>query len=372
MIKRLSTLKVLSFVLIFIFPCASFSASDIGETVIKRGTVNDDYYVASDSVNIDAEVAGDAVVAGGDLFIGRRIQGDIMAVGGSVNIRGEILDDVRVIGGDVNIDATIGDDLAVAGGEIKVFSTTSTGGEAWLAGGDVDMAGTINKGLSIVAGTIRISGTVRGDVVLEGGEIHILEGALIEGSLRYKSANKATIHPDAKIIGDISYEEKKWDHPHRAYGIFFSITMIAAAIVLFLLFPGFTLSSVEKISSDPWKNLGVGFALVILTPVAAILLMSVVLGIWIGLSILALYFVALLLGFLISCFFLGDWGARRLRKNITTTGRRLFSVALGIIFVGIIQLIPVIGGLFIFVLLLSGLGAVASQLHCVYRQSDKA
>ena len=372
MTRQRNIIKALTLGLMLIFPFPSFSAQDTGETVTKRETINDDYYAAGGTVDIDADIGGDLVVSGGELFIGRRIQGDVTAAGGSVNIHGEILDDVRTAGGEINIDATIGDDLVAAGGAIRVSPATSIGGETWLAGGDVYMAGTINRGLSIAAGNIRLSGTIHGDVKLEGEQIHILEGALIEGSLHYRSPNEAKIHPAAKIIGKITYEQTEWGHPHRAFGIFFSLTMIVAAIVLFRVLPGFTLSAADRIAADPWKSLGVGFALVVATPIAAALLMGIVLGVWVGLSILALYFVALLLGLLISCFYLGDWGARRLHKNLTTTGRRLVSVSIVIILLGFIQLIPVIGCLLTFALLLFGLGAGILQLHFVYSQSGRA
>lgn len=361
--------RALFFGLILIFPLSTLSAQDAGETVTKRGVVNDDYYAAGGTVNIDADIAGDVVVSGGELFIGHRIQSDVMAAGGSISISGEILDDVRTAGGEINVDANVGDDLIAAGGEIRVSPGTSTGGEAWLVGGDVHMAGTINKRLLIGAGSIRISGTIHGDVVLEGREIEILKGALIEGSLHYKSPNEAKIHPDAKIIGNVTSEQVEWDHPHRRYGIFFSFTLLVAGIVLFLLFPGYTMSAAGRVSTDPWKSLGIGFALLVVTPITALLLMIIVLGVWVGLSILALYFVALLVGLLVSCFFLGDWGARLLHKDVTTTGRRLFSVTIAIFLLGLIQFIPVIGGLFIFTLLLLGLGAGILQLQVVYRQS---
>jgi len=367
--RRRNFFTVLSLSLMLIVPFSAFSLPDTGETVTKRGVINDDYYSAGGTVNIDADVAGDIVVSGGDLFVGHRIQGDLIAAGGSISIRGEILDDVRIAGGEIVVDATIGDDLIAAGGNIRISSGTSTGGNAWLAGGDVFMAGTVNKELSIVAGDIRIVGTVHGDVELQGGEIQILEGTLIKGNLHYKSPNEARIHPAAKIMGTVTYEQMEWDRPHRGYGFFFSLTLLVAGIVLFWLFPGFTTTAAGRIALNPWKSFGVGFVLLVVAPIAAVLLMGIVLGVWVGLSVFALYFVALPVGLLISCFFLGDWGARLLHKDIATTGRRILSITIVIILLGFIQLIPVIGGLFIFVLLLLGLGAGILQLHFVYRQS---
>lgn len=371
--RRRNIIKALFFGLIMISPLSSFSSStDSGEVVTKRGTVNADYYAAGGTVNIDADIAGDVVVSGGDLFIGHNIQADVMAAGGSINLSGEVQDDVRIAGGKINIDANIGDDLFAAGGEIRVSSGTYIGGGAWLAGGDVNMAGTINKDLHIWAGDIILSGIIHGDVELGGGEIQILEGTVIDGSLHYKSPNEATIHPDAKITGNVTYEQTEWDDSHRGSGIFFSLTLIVAGIVLFLVFPSFTMSAAARVASDPWKSLGVGFALLVVTPIAALLLMSIVLGMWVGLSILAFYLVALPIGLLISCFFLGDWGAKLLHKDVTTKGRRLLTVSIAIIFLGLLHLIPVVGFLLTFTLLLFGLGAGVSQLHYVYRRSNTA
>lgn len=368
--KQRTIITTLIIGLIFIFPLSSFASIDTNERVVKQGVVNDDYYAAGETINIDADVAGDVVISGGDLFIGHRIQGDLMAVGGSINLRGKILDDVRIAGGEISIDATISDDIFAAGGKVNVSSGTSVNGEAWLGGGDIYMGGTINKGLHIGGGNIIISGTVHGDVELEGGDIQIIKGTLIEGNLHYKSPNEAMIHPDAKIMGKVVYEESEWDDSHQSYGVFFSLTMIIASFVLFWLFPGFTISSASRINSDPWKSLGVGFAMLIVAPIASILLMGIMLGVWVGLSIFALYFVALPIGYLIGCFFVGDWGARLLHKDVTTTSRRLLSVAIAIAIIGILQLIPVLGGLLTFALILLGLGAGILQLQFVYRQTD--
>jgi cytoskeletal protein CcmA (bactofilin family) len=348
------------------FPC--FAMQDAGETVIQRGSVNDDYYAAGSKVDVDADIAGDLVVAGGDLFIGNHVQADVIAAGGTINLRGQVADDVRVAGGEITIDANIADDLIAAGGEIRVTSATDVGGDAWLAGGEVTIDGTINKDLYVGAGNIQIGGTIHGNVTLEAGEIHILKNAIIDGNLHYKSPQKATISPDARIAGTITYEETEWEQPHRGYGIFFSLTMLVASIVLFLLFPGFTVSAARRVSAQPWQSLGLGLLLLIITPLIVVLLVSIVLGVWVGLSVMALYLVALPIGFLISCFFLGDWGAGLLQKDVSTKGRRILSVAIVIILLGLIQIIPFIGGLLIFVLLLFGLGATVLQIQNVYSQ----
>ena len=348
------------------FSLPSHSMPQSGETVTKRGVVDDDFYAAGEAVDVDAVVSGDVVAAGGDLFIANHIKGDVIVAGGSVHIRGDIEDDVRIAGGEITVDANIADDLIAAGGYINVSSGSTIGGEVWLAGGDVHVAGTINKSLSIFAGSVRLSGIVHGDVMIESGEIQILEGAIIDGDLHYRSPHEAQIHSSTTIAGQVSYEQVEWDDSHWEEGFFFVITMVVASIVLFKLFPGFTLSAAGRISADPLKSLSAGLLGIIIVPVVAVLLISIVLGVWIGLSLFALYFVALLLGFLVACFFLGERGARLLNKDVDTSRRRLFFTAIAIVALGLAKAIPFIGGLLLFVLLLSGFGAVIMQLKAIF------
>ena len=363
-------IKALLIIFTLTFSLPGFAMPQSGETVTQRGIVNDDLYAAGGTVDIDAVVSGDVVAAGGDLFISNHIKGDVNVAGGSVHIRGDIQDDVRTAGGDIAVDANIADDLIAGGGKINVSAASTIGGEAWLAGGDVHVAGTINKNLLIAAGNVRLSGIVHGDVMIEGGEIQILEGAIIDGDLHYKSPNQANIHSTATIAGKVTYEQAEWGDSHSETGVFFVITMVVASIVLFKLFPGFTLSAVGRISSDPLKSLGAGLLALIVIPVVAVLLMSIVLGVWVGLSLLAIYFVALLSGFLVACFFVGERGAKFLNKDVGTNRRRLLFTTIAIIALGLIKFIPVIGGLLLFALLLLGFGAVIMQLKDIFSQSE--
>lgn len=362
-------LKILSLILLFSFSSFSFAMQQSGETVMQRSNIEDDFYAAGDSVDINAMITGDVVTAGGELYIGHDIKGDVLAAGGTVQLRGDIQDDVRVAGGQIFIDANIGDDLIVGGGKVDVSASATVGGEAWLSGGDIRVAGTVNRNLIAGAGSIRLSGTVHGDVQLEAGEVHILQGAVIDGDLFYRSPQEATIHPDAIISGNVTFEQVEWDHSSKGVSIFFFITMAVAAIVLFKLFPGFTLSAVARITATPLNTLAAGLLVLIVMPVIGVLLVSTIVGVWVGLSIMALYFVTLITGFLVACFFVGDWAAMRLNRDVSTTGRRLISVSLAILVLSFVKYIPVAGGLILFALLLSGLGAVVMQLKHLYKQS---
>lgn len=358
--------------LLLAFPIAAQASSSAGDTVVERGSIDDDYYAAGGVIDIDASVAGDVIVAGGEIYIGHLVEGDVIAAGGTLKIRGEIKDDVRIAGGDINIDAVIADDLAATGGSITLSPGTSVGGNAWLAGGEIHLAGTILGDLKLAGGHIRLSGRVRGDVEIDGAEIEILEGAQIDGELDYKSPRPATTDDGATVAGKITYEAADWGYADHGFGLFFSITLAVASILFYLFFPHYTVASVKRMGSDPWTSLGLGFIFTVVTPMVAFMLMLIVLGLWVGLSLLALYCVALLSGFLIACFFVADRGAKFLKQDITSRGRRLISVIAVIFLLGLIQLIPLLGGLVLFLLLLFGLGAGLLQLRYVYQPPEAA
>ena len=368
--KHFTANKFLGLLLLFTLglPLTAFSMPESGEVVTKRGTIDDDFYAAGGTVDINAVIAGDVVAAGGDLFIGHHIEGDVIAAGGTVTIRGEILDDVRTAGGDITVDANIGDDLIASGGRIKLSPDAVVSGEAWLAGGDVYIAGTVNRDLVASAGNVTISGVVHGDVRIESGGLNILDGALLSGDVYYRGPDEPFIHDGSKITGQLHYEQVDWERPHEGMGIFFALSMIVVSIVFFKLFPVFTRSTSARLSADPLKSLGARLVILVMVPVIAALLMAIVVGIWVALSIMALYLVALITGIIIAFFAVSDWIAARFNIDVSSSKRSLLLTAVVILVIGLLGNIPVIGGLILFVLLLSGLGAASLQLREMYQQ----
>ena len=338
-----------------------------GVEIAERGVIEDDYYAAGGSIDIDAEVNGDLVVAGGELSLGRRVNGDLIAAGGRIKLRGQVLDDVRVAGGDIDIDALIGDNLAASGGSIKISRDSRIDGNAWLAAGEIEMAGTVTQDLVVRGGDIRLAGIVMGDVELEGGRIEILEGARIDGDLRYLSPEPVSGAASAQIGGDVEYEPGEPKYADRGFGLVFSLTLAVACILLYLLFPGYTRDAVKRVAHQPMHSLALGFAFFLFTPLVSLMLMLIILGLWIGLVLLALYAVALLLGFLVACFFIAEQGARLFKQELGSTGRRLIAVTIVVFVLGLVQTIPLIGGLVMLLLMLIGVGASLIQLRYVYR-----
>ena len=349
----------------------AYANPEASDQITRQGVVVDDYYAAGGRIDLDADVAGDVVVAGGELRLGHRIAGDLIAAGGRIEISGEVTDDLRLAGGEIGLAINAGDDLAASGGRIDLRPNSSIGGNAWLSGRELEIGGTIAGDLAAYGGTIRISARVLGDVELEAQHIEWLPGASVGGDLRYRSPEVLPETVRSAVAGVLEHDDNA-AYADRGFGLFFSLALLIAGITLYLLFPRYTVAAARRIGADPWSCLGLGFVFLVATPFLAALLMLILLGFWVGLALLALYGVALLAGFLLGCFYLGERGGRLLRQPVETTGRRLISLAAVLLLLGLVQAVPLLGGLVLMLLLLFGLGAGMIQLRYVYRPVDDA
>jgi cytoskeletal protein CcmA (bactofilin family) len=362
---------VVCMLLALLAPDGAPRAQEAGASVVKRGSFAADLYAAGGSVDVRADVDGDVVVAGGRIDIDGRVTGDVLAAGGSVVVRGEVLDDARVAGGEVMIFGHIADDAVLVGGTVTIAQDASVGHRAWLAGGHVEVAGRVGE-LRAGAGRVVISGEVRGDATVRAEAVEVRPGAMILGRLTAHSPEPPDIHPTAHIEGPLVHEPMHAPRAFRPVHFTGALVLLVASLgltgtVLYLLFPRLSVRAARNVGYAPAKSLGLGLGTLAATPLAAVLLMLTALGFWLALVLLALYLLALLFGFLTGTFFLGDAGLRfATRGHGLSRPLHVVAFVLALAVVALIALIPQLGGLLAFLLLLFGLGALVLELYRSY------
>lgn len=360
-------------------PCLLFSSvvksdEDAGEAVVKRGQISEDLYVAGGRVDVFAEVNGDVVAAGGRVAIDSQVTGDVIAAGGTVTVRGRVNDDVRLAGGEVTINATVGDGAVAAGGNVLLAPGATVGGNVMLSGGRVELAGRVRRDVRIGSGQVVISGQIDGNVELVGRSIEIKPGAIIRGNLTYRSPEVADIDPEARIEGLVSHIATPMPGAVEtagglaAGGFLLWISIALTGIVLYLLFPQTALSAARAAAAKPWMAMGLGLALFAATPVLGIILLVTGLGWLLAWLLMSVYAVLLLLGFLIGVLFLSDAAMRRVRRGREASKLgNSFAFALTLFVIMVVGLVPLLGWLLVFLLLLLGVGGTTLQLYSVRR-----
>lgn len=338
----------------------------------KNGQTSEDIYKAGGSVQIAADVEGDVVVAGGVLSIANSVAEDVLAAGGMVNITANTGDDIRAAGGAVSIIGNVGHDLAAAGGFVNLESTSTVGGQAWLAGGIVNVAGNVIHDLKVTGGQVKLMGTVGGDVEIYANSIVIEPDAVIKGKLSYKAPSEAAVHASAVIEGSIERQEFDFDNietwgEELAGSLLFYLSLALSAILLFLAYPQSSANVLERLEEAPFRSLGLGLLVLIVTPIVAILLFVSVVGLPLGIIALTLYFAALIVGLLVGVIWVGDVGSRFLgQMPDQSKWIRVWSIIAAAIVLLLIGFIPYVGGLVFFVVLLLGIGSLKLQAYRLY------
>ena len=366
-LSRLLRLWLLSIALLPSFA----QAQHVGEVIIKHGEIDDDIYLAGAQIDLYATVNGDVVAAGGELNLEGDINADVIAAGGVVTLLGVVADDARLAGGHIRVKGKVGDDLVAAGGRIQLSPIARVGGRAWLSGGEIRIDGHVVDELRVAAGRVVISGKVDGNVEIRAEHITITETAEINGYLHYKSPQEADIASGVRIDGEVVHTPVDVDFKPLIAQLVFAglialISMVLTAVVLYLLFTEFAQSVSQSLQAQPWLSLGIGLAVFAAVPLLVVILFSTLVGLWLALLLLVVYGVVVLTGYLCGALFIANAGLKRMGKTEVSRAKRASALAVTLLALALISLVPLLGGLVNWLVLLAGIGALSRQLYSQY------
>lgn len=342
-------------------------------------TLQRNVYSAGGQVRPAGPVQGDYTAVGGRVILDQPVGGDAALAGGSVDVRAPVGDDLRAAGGDVNIESTVGGEVFASGGNVTLTPAATVARGATLYGGSVEMDGRIDGELKASAQKVTINGEVRGDAHLAGAQIELGPKAKIAGALSYRSAAELKKAEGASIGGAITREQgetppreraanRNWEGsvqgPGWAAGIVSYLALLACAAVFVLVMPAFGSQAAERIRTTSLLSLGIGFATLVAVPVLAVLLFITLLGIPLGIAVMALYPVLLLTGFLVGVLFVARLLPPALRKPAPETfGQRMGYVAVALLLLLLVGIVPFVGGLVVGLVSLAGIGAFVLEIY---------
>ncbi|MDH3239055.1 MAG: hypothetical protein OEO83_00170 [Alphaproteobacteria bacterium] len=370
MIQNLTRALAFAGTILLLAASSSAVAQQAGAAVSIDSPVAEDQYLAGGTVTVRTQVAGDVTAAGGKILVDGQVGGDVNAAGGAIDLFGRVLDDARLAGGMLTIGAKLGGDLVAAGGSVFVLRDSEVSGRAWLGGGRVEVLGRIGGELKATGGKVVINGIVNGDVHVIGRQVRIGSAARIAGDLTYTSRREAIIDAGARIDGAVKrLPPTKMAVPSAAVAIgimggLWLVGLIVMGMALVLVFPTATARLTETIQENSGRCALVGFALLAAVPLASLISFMMLIGVPLGLALLALYLTALLAAYLTGALWLAErvlsWlGGDRSHR----TGQRAGFLAITLIVLMLIGWIPIVGWLVFLAILVLGLGGLSLRLH---------
>ena len=342
---------------------------------------------AGDSLSFPgaAPAVGNTYAVAGAIYGAEQFPGDLFAVGGNINLYGRVAKDALLLGGTVIANGEVADDLRVAGGNITIGG--NVGGELLAAGGSVNIlpGAAVSRGISVAGGMVTIAANVKGDLIVRGGEVRIdgpIAGkadikadkltlgpkALIEGDLIYSAKAEAKMEPGAVVRGKSEFTMRQSSRGEKnkaaIFWAFFAgwavkvLMVFAAAMILRAILRAREAVFFRSIRDKFWRELGVGFAALILVPIAAVIAIVTVVGALPGIAAMLLYAVLLVLAGPLAAL----WGA----DTISGWGEGQSACDVGLLAAAALALlgfIPVLGWIVCFGVFLLTLGATVDFLR---------
>lgn len=351
-----------------ILPVTQVSAKVITDnvgtvSVAKTEIVNDDLFIAAESVNIAGTVNGDVFIGAQSVKVTGTINGNLHVAASAVELTGLVKGNVYAVGGSVLINgAKVGGSVLSAGGTVNMDGDTVVTGSVLAASGTLTLSSQVKRSVYAGAGTLTL-----GETAKIGKDFYYAAG---------NSQGEVNISPKAVILGntykqivDTSQKQasmaaarKEIPGVMNAAKVFATVlSFVGVLIVGFLYFKFFDshfVGTVRILTESFWKSFGVGFLVSISFIPALIILLVTVVGIPVaGIAILMLILYSYLAKIVVGSA-LGNKLSQKMKWNMSIYP----AFAFGVFLIFLLKLVPVVGGLTGLVVFWSGLGALTLRM----------
>jgi hypothetical protein len=141
-----------------------------------------------------------------------------------------------------------------------------------------------------------------------------------------------------------------------------AIAVLLLVAIIQLAVPDLMADAADQLRAHPWSSLGRGVAGLLLAAVLVGLLFASIFGIPLGLAHAMTVAILALLGLVAASYCIGLFIARRRGAGDIQLGGRIGWAIAGAIILGVIALIPFVGGLVLALAIAAGVGAASSEI----------
>ena len=221
--------------------------------------------------------------------------------------------------------------------------------------GNATIDGTATESVVAFNGDVEITGTVGDDVVAFNGRVIVRSGAEVDGDIA--SRQDPQIEEGATVGGEVEGISGRFDLEglgwvaRYVWWFGYTISTLILGLVLLMFLPGVDAPLADAFRRRMGASFGIGAAIFFLLPIAAVLLLVVVVAIPLGVFLLLALALLYTLGYVAGAHVLG-------RRLVNPPGSRFVAFLVGWLILRGIGLIPFLGGLVWVLASIAGLGAL--------------
>lgn len=340
--------------------------SDTILTIAQNETVNDTLFAGGESIEIDGVVNGDLFAAGRSVVVHGNVTGNIFAWSQSVEVDGKVGGSIISFCQHALIRGTVGHSVYSWAEFLRLEPGSQVASDLLVGSQEADLSGKINGGVVAFAGLINVHGDIGRNILAYVGEMNLTSPTRVGGGLKVTVRERKKVRiADGVTIGgptDIRVKSRISRYSRPGYYIWRCIGLVGAFLVGWItmyLFPGFFQNTSRAVGAG-WRTFGLGFAVLVGTPVAVLLVAFSLIGLPIALISFGLY----LIGLYLAVVFVGAFlGFQIFKSAQPRTGRGLLAYFVGLLIVTVAIHLPFVGAIFFLLAFCLGLGALAWQLY---------
>lgn len=350
---------------------AEFRAVD-SLTIGAGEVLDDDLYVTANTVTIDGRVTGDAFILAQTVTIRGQVGGSLNAGAATVVLApgSSIGGTARIAAGTIEAAGQVGRDLLAAGDTVTIPAGATVGGDLYAGATTTTIGGSIGAEAALASERTVVSGSVGGNLRVNGTTLDLQPSAVVGGSLTYTEGTAVTQATGSRIAGPTTevarpQSEARQDQPAdpvrslvgEVIGRFIAFLMgLLVGAILIGLLPRASWTVAETFRQSPWWSLLTGFVALIVLPLLALAFAVTIIGLPVSLLLVAAWIVGLYLAPLTAGFVLAWLVLGGLREPGRL--RQFLLFALGLVVVSIVTAIPFAGAVIGVLLAVTGLGAL--------------
>lgn len=324
---------------------ASTYRSGLSVDISPTDRIDGNIYVVAPELSLDATVPGNASIATMTGTVRGRIDGNLHLLAGRTDVRADVGGSIYVAAGSVGIHNRVGGDVVITGGDVTIAPGSTIAGDLVVAGGTVHIDGMVRGSVYGTALSIRQGGTVEQDVEVQTSRLVLGNTARVIGDIRYQSPIKADVAATARVTGTVDRTNAApWSGIGAGalspFGSLLKLTWsLLTGAALIALMPRLA-SRIADHGSPVLQPAAVGLIATIALPIVALFLLGTIIGIPLGVILLALIPIGLYLSQVCAGLTLGRLILPRSWQD-GTRGFLLLAMTLGVIILGVVRMAPV-------------------------------
>ncbi len=336
-----------------------------GDTIeVPKGeTVKGDMIVTGARVRINGTVDGDLIVFCKSLEVSGHVTGDIIGFTQSARITGQVDGNVRGANNNLTITGTVGKNVMVGEEMLTIESEAKIGGSITSVSETLNVDGSVGRDTLLFFQNASLSGKIGGGIRAKGHSLVISSTAVIDGPVKFEGYKPAEVSPSAKLASPVEFTQLHERREYRqgsyyVWQVIWAAAFILFGLVLFALMPKFSEDAVKS-AEHYGAAAGLGVLVMFGVPIAAVIACVTVVGLFIGVSTLFLWYGSLYFAQVIVGAVVGQWLMGRTSELWPLIGR----MAVGLVIVRLCTTIPHVGGWVKFAAMLWGIGAISLALY---------